>query len=168
MGVAAPRPLAELDDRSTFDCGRESINAWFRRRAWQNQLMNVSRTSVICDVSSGRIAGFVALSSGQIEREFLPKSYRRNKPDPVPVVLLGQLGVANEYQGQGYGHSLLRFAINIALESSRHFGSFGVITHPIDEAARRFYERAGFQDLPFDPRRAMIVRMVDLERTLAT
>jgi hypothetical protein len=28
---------------------------------------------------------------------------------------------------------------------------------------RAFYSRWGFQDLPFDPRRAMIVRMADLE-----
>jgi len=42
-------------------------------------------------------------------------------------------------------------------------GSFGVITHPIDDEVRAFYGKWGFQDLPFDPRRAMIVRMVDLE-----
>jgi hypothetical protein len=30
---------------------------------------------------------------------------------------------------------------------------------------RAFYGRWGFQDLSFDPHRAMIVRMVDLERS---
>jgi hypothetical protein len=30
---------------------------------------------------------------------------------------------------------------------------------------REFYRRCGFEDLPFDPRRAMIVRMIDLERS---
>jgi hypothetical protein len=29
---------------------------------------------------------------------------------------------------------------------------------------RGFYARWGFQDLPFDPRRAMLVRMIDLQR----
>jgi len=29
---------------------------------------------------------------------------------------------------------------------------------------RTFYAKWGFQDLPFDPHRAMAVRMVDLER----
>jgi hypothetical protein len=43
----------------------------------------------------------------------------------------------------------------------------GVITHPLDEALRGFYARWGFQDVPFDPRRAMIVRMVDLKRHFA-
>jgi hypothetical protein len=40
-----------------------------------------------------------------------------------------------------------------------------VITHPIDESVRAFYRRWGFQDLPFEPHRAMIVRMIDLERS---
>lgn len=32
-----------------------------------------------------------------------------------------------------------------------------------DEEVRAFYRRFGFVDLPGDPRRAMIVRMTDLE-----
>jgi len=64
----------------------------------------------------------------------------------------------------GPRRSLLLFALRTALRASREIGSFGVITHPIDDRARAFYRRWGFQDLPFDPRRAMIVRMVDLER----
>jgi hypothetical protein len=31
MAEVAPRPLAEDDGRNHFDCGRESLNAWFRR-----------------------------------------------------------------------------------------------------------------------------------------
>jgi hypothetical protein len=34
----------------------------------------------------------------------------------------------------------------------------GVITHPLDDGVRGFYARWGFQDLPFDPRRAMVAR----------
>jgi hypothetical protein len=37
------------------------------------------------------------------------------------------------------------------------------IAHPLEETARGFYARWEFVDLPFDPRRAMIVRMVDLQ-----
>jgi hypothetical protein len=55
--------------------------------------------------------------------------------------------------------------VTTALRASREIGSFGVITHPIDEQVRQFYQRWGFQDVPFDPRRSMIVRMVDLERS---
>jgi len=51
-----------------------------------------------------------------------------------------------------------------ALRASREIGGFAVITHPVDDEVRAFYRRWGFQDVPFDPRRAMIVRMIDLER----
>ena len=35
--VTPPRPITEDDDRNLFDCGRESLNSWFRRHAWANQ-----------------------------------------------------------------------------------------------------------------------------------
>jgi predicted N-acetyltransferase YhbS len=163
--VTSPRALTEDDERGDFDCGRESLNAWFRRHAWHNQAGNISRTSLICEAETNRIVGYVSLSSGQIEREFLAKADRRNRPDPIPVTLLGQLAVARAYQGQGYAHPLLRFALTAALRASREVGSFGVLTHPLDDTLRAFYGRWGFDDVPFDPRRAMIVRMVDLEKS---
>jgi GNAT superfamily N-acetyltransferase len=163
--VTPPRPLAEADDRDGFDCGRESMNQWFRRHAWANHAAGLSRANVICDVETNRIVGYVTLSAGQIERAALPKPLRRNKPDPVPATLLGQLAVHKDHQGKGYARSLLFFALRAALRASRDVASIGVFTHPLDEAARSFYARWGFMDLPFDPRRAMIVRMVDLERS---
>ena len=162
-GITPPRPLAENDDRAQFDCGRESLNNWFRRHAWNNHIAGVSRTNVICTPASAAIIGYVTLSAAQIERGFLPKPQQRNKPDPVPATLLGQLAVHKDHQGKGYARSLLLFALRTALRASRDIGSFGVITHPIDDQVRAFYAKWGFQDLPFDPRRAMIVRMVDLE-----
>jgi GNAT superfamily N-acetyltransferase len=163
--ITPPRPLLESDDRDRFDCGRESLNLWFRRHAWANHAAGISRTNVICDVTTGQIIGYVTLSSAQIERAFLPKQRQRNKPDPIPVTLLGQLAVHRDRQSRGHARSLLLFALRTALRASREIGSFGVITHPIDEQARAFYGRWGFRDLPFDPRRAMIVRMIDLERS---
>jgi GNAT superfamily N-acetyltransferase len=160
--ITPPRPLAETDDRARFDCGRESLNAWFRRHAWHNHVEGISRTNVICDADSADIIGYVTLSAGQIERGFLPKPQRRNKPDPVPATLLGQLAIHRDHQGKGYGRPLLKFALRTALRASRDIGSLGVITHPIDDEVRAFYAKCGFQDLPFDPRRAMIARMIDL------
>jgi GNAT superfamily N-acetyltransferase len=163
--VTPPRPLAADADRSQFDCGRESLNGWFQRHAWDNHASGISRTNVICDAVTGRIAGYVTLSAAQIERAFLAKKQQRNKPDPVPATLLGQLAIDQAYQGRGHARSLLLFALTTALRASREIGSFGVITHPIDDQVRRFYARWGFEDLPFDPKQAMIVRVIDLEKS---
>jgi GNAT superfamily N-acetyltransferase len=163
--VARPRPLSEDDERGHFDCGRDSLNDWFRRHAWHNHASGVSRTSVICDTDTKLIVGCVTLSAAQIEREFLARAHQRNKPDPVPPTLLGQLAIHKTHQRQGHARSLLLFALTAALRASREIGSFGVLTHPIDDQVREFYRRWGFEDVPFDPRRSMIVRMVDLEKS---
>lgn len=163
-GLTAPRPLAEEDDREAFDCGRESINQWFHRHAWRNQQSGVTRTNIVCDPTTGAIVGCVTLSAAQIERAFLPKPAQRNQPDSLPAVLLGQLAVDRRYQGQGYARSLMWFALTTAVRFSKDVGCFGVLTHPLDDELRAFYRRFGFDDLPFDPRRAMVVRIVDLER----
>ena len=168
MAVSPPRPLAESDNRDLFDCGRDSLNTWFRHHAWANQASGASRVNVITDAVSGRVVGYVTLSAAQIERAFLPKPQQRNRPDPLPVTLLGQLAVDKEFQGQGHAASLLLFALKTAMSAAKIIGSIGVITHPLDDSVRAFYARWGFQDLPFDPRRAMMVRMIDLERAFRT
>jgi GNAT superfamily N-acetyltransferase len=141
------------------------MNAWFARYAWSNHSSGASRVNVITDVGAGRVVGYVTLSAAQIERAFLPRTHLRNQPDPVPVTLLGQLAVDRAWQGQGCADSLVQFALRTALKAAESVGSFGVITHPIDDALRSFYARWNFSDLPFDPKRAMIVRMADIERT---
>jgi len=162
--LTPPRRLVENDDRAAFDCGRESLNQWLRRHAWHNQEANVSRTNVVCDRTNGAIAGYVALSAAQIERAWLPKPAQRNRPDPVPALLLGQLAIDVRYHGNGYARSLMFFALTTAVRFSEDIGCFGVLTHPLDDGVRAFYGHFGFEDLPFDPRRSMVVRIVDLER----
>ncbi|MDB5439218.1 MAG: N-acetyltransferase [Caulobacteraceae bacterium] len=164
-GLTPPRPLAEDDDRLGFDCGRDSLNQWFRRRAWHNQQAGVSRTSIVCEPRSGLIVGYVSLSAAQIERAHLPKADQRNRPDPLPAILLGQLAVDLRWQGRGYSRSLLVFALTTAVRLSRDIGCFGVLTHPLDETVEAFYRKFGFEALAFDAGRSMIVRIKDLEKS---
>ena len=163
-GITPPRPLAADDDRQAFDCGRESLNQWFRRNAWRNQQSGASRVSVVIDRATGDIAGFVSLSAARIERGSWPRSSQRNQPDPLPAVLLGQLAVDRRHQGRGIARSLIVFALATSLRMSKEIGCFCVLTHPLDDGVRDFYRAFGFEDLPFDPGRSMAVRIVDLER----
>ena len=161
--LSTPRPLVANDDRDAFDCGRDSLNHWFRQNAWRNQENGSSRTSVIRDAYTGAIVGYVALSASHIERAYLPKSAQRNRPDPLPVILLGQLAVDRAYQGRGCARSLMAFALQTAVRLSKEIGCIGVLTYPIDEGVRAFYSAFDFQDLPFDPMRRMLVRITDLK-----
>lgn len=161
-GLTQPRPLTADDQRDDFDCGRESLNQWFRRHAWRNQEAGVSRVTVVADPVTGQIVGYVSLSAAQIERAFLAKADQRNRPDPIPALLLGQLGVDRRHQGRGYARALMFFALTTAVRLSRDIGCFCVLTHPLDDGVRAFYHGFGFEDVPHDPSRSMAVRMVDL------
>ena len=162
-GLTPPRPLTADDDRSAFDCGRESMNLWFQRHAWRNQQARLTRTNVVCDPMSGRIVGYVAMCTAQIERGHLPKADQRNRPEAIPAMLLAQLAIDRLEQGKGYARSLMVFALKTAVHASREVGLCCVVTHPLDDGVRAFYARFGFEDLPFDPKRSMAVRIADLE-----
>ena len=167
MGINKPRPLALEDDRAVFDCGKDALNKWFHNRAWKNQVAGVSRTNVMCDSETGQIVAYVSLASSEIRRSLLTKKYQRNMPDPVPALLLGQLAVDKNYQGQGIAGDLLFFAFQTVLSIEKQIGCFGVITHPIDDNARSFYKRWGFEDNSFDPEGSMIIRIMDLLKSQA-
>lgn len=164
MGVTPPRPLLAEDDTTAFDCGRDALNHWFRRHAWRNQELGVSRTTVVCDSATGEVVGYVSLSTAQIERAWLPKAQQRNRPDPMPAILLAQLAVDLRWQGLGVARSLMFYALTTAVRMSRDVGCFCVLTHPLDEDVRALYARFGFEDLPFDSARSMAVRICDLVR----
>lgn len=161
--VNSIRPLAAEDDRDAFDCGRPSLNNWFQRNAWRNQVSGVSRTYVLPDPAQpNKIKGYVTLAAGEIRREFLPKGRQRNMPDPVPIVLLGQLAVDETCQGTGVSKVLLAAAFTFAVHVSKTIGSFALVTHPLDDNARAFYQRWGFEVLEANPQQAMFIRIRDL------
>jgi len=162
-----PRPLAAGDDTGVFDCGRDALNHWFRRHARRNQELGVTQTTVMCHAVGGAIAGYVGLSTAQIERAWLPKSQQRNRPDPLPAVLLGQWAVDLGWQGQDMARSLMFYALTTAVRLSTQVGCFCVITHPLDDDERALYKAFGFEDLPFDPARSMAVRIPDLVRSVS-
>lgn len=163
-GIGPPRPLAAEDDRVSFDCGHAAINHWFSHHALRNQQDDVSRTSILYDTDSQAIAGYVTLAATQIERGFLPKSDQRNRPDPVPALLLAQLAVDRRYQKRGYAQSLIFFAFHTAVQLADHMGCFWVLTHPIDDTVRSFYRSFDFKDLPYDPKGSMAVRIKTLRQ----
>lgn len=139
---------------------------WFKRHALSNHLAGASRVSIVTDRASGRISGYVALSAAQVERGFLAKPRQRNVPDPIPVTLLGQLAVDKSFHGQGYGSALLVFVLRTALRASELIGSMGVVAHPLDDGVRQLYGKWDFEELPFDPRRAMMIRMSVIRKSL--
>ncbi len=63
---------------------------------------------------------------------------------PVPIVLLGRLAVAEDWQWQGIARLLLAAAREIVAMSMRGAGGVGMAVDPTDELLVGFYAKYGF------------------------
>ena len=152
-------PLTAEHDVTSFSCGNSALDGWLRLRALRNQITGDSRSFV--QAENGRVIGFYALSTASAARVGLPGALRRNPPDPVPLLLLGQLAVGRDWQGRGLGAALLRDAGRRAAGALRHVGFRAMATHPIDDRAAAFYCRYGWAPIP-DSRPPLMVLPVQL------
>ena len=91
-------------DLVSFDCGVPELNSWLHNSALKNQRDNTSRTFVLLEGT--KVIAFYFLATASTERESLPNSKQRNSPRDVPLISLGRLAVAIEFQGLGLGAHL--------------------------------------------------------------
>lgn len=167
MSLRAPVPLAEQHRLASFDCGQPALNDWLRRRALQNQQSWASRTFVACEGEGEAVLAYYALASGAIAITEATGRLRRNMPDPIPVVLLARLAVDRRHQRQGIARALLRDAGLRVLHAADSIGIRGLLTHDVDDAARAFYLRLGFDASPRAPMILMIT-LADLQAVLGS
>ena len=83
-------------------------------------------------------------------------------PEPVPVILLGQLAVDRHYQGMGLGIDLLIDAGKRALVASEVIGARALIVQALDERAKTFYERSGFSQFSDSEPHMLLLRISEL------
>jgi GNAT superfamily N-acetyltransferase len=107
--IRAPEPLAAHHELDSFECGIAALDEWLKRRAWRNEAEGASRTFVLC--VGRRVIGYYSLAAGSVLHTIATGKARRNMPDPVPVVLLGRLAVAREWQRKGLAADLLSDAV---------------------------------------------------------
>ena len=148
INVTAPALLTERHILQSFDCGNDVLNEWLRRRAMKNQLLNASRTFVICLEGTLRVVGYYSIATGSVSHADLGRSLRQNMPDPIPVVLLGRLAVDVCTQGHRFGKWLLNDAVMRVANLADQVGIKAVMVHAIDEQAKAFYEYFGFVQSP--------------------
>jgi GNAT superfamily N-acetyltransferase len=139
---------------TSFASGVESLDTWLKRRAAKNQQSGASRTYVACE--GRRVVAYYSLASGAVTVEEAPGHFRRNMPDPVPVVLLGRLAVDLSWQGKGLGRALVRDAGYRVIRAADTIGIRGMLVHALSPEARAFYEQVGFSPSPLDPMTLMI------------
>ena len=124
MRLQAPQPLGEHHSTTGFDCGDDVLNLWLEQRALGNQRSGATRTFVVCN-TDGAVKAYVALASGAVAVAASPGRFRRNMPDPIPVVVLARLAVCSSIQGQGIARALLADAFERVLRASKQIGMLG-------------------------------------------
>ena len=160
MALLAPVLLHAQHQTDQFSCGVASLDAWLKRRALKNQIQGASRTYVACQ--GDRVLAYYAIASGAVTCNDATGRLRRNMPDPIPVVVLGRLGVDSSLHGQGLGRSLVRDAALRILQAADVIGIRGMTVQALSDDARVFYEHMGFEPSPLDPDLLMIT-LADLK-----
>jgi len=160
MELSAPVPLTAHHVTQGFCCGVESLDQWLMRRSLKNQLHGALRTYVVCDVS--RVVAYYALASGAVTTVQAVGRFRRNMPDPIPVVILGRLAVDKDFQGLGVARALVRDAGLRVMQAADAIGIRGMTVHALSDVAQLFYEKVGFEPSPLEPRLLMMT-LADLK-----
>lgn len=162
--LAAPEPLGPQHDISQFSSGVSGLDAWLYRVARLNEAKGGARTYVACD--GNRVAGFYSLAASAVERRRVSSRVGRSMPDPIPVILLGQLAVDENYRGCGLGSDLVVDAAKRAFSAAGIIGARAIVVQAIGDRAAAFYARFGFR--PFSDREPLmlLLRISELEALL--
>ena len=148
-----------------FDCGREDLNRYLVRYAWQNQQAGAAQTYV--GIVGKVIVGYHTLAVGHVTLEDAPQRLTKGlAKHPVPVMLLARLATDRRWQGQGVGKALLRDAMHRTLQAAEIAGIRALAVHAKDEDARRFYEHFDFIPSPTDPMH-LFVLLKDVRRIIS-
>ena len=145
-------PLASGHQRGEFSCGEASLDDFLRSRATQYEKRHLGRTYVAVLPDDMKVYGYYALASGAVPVPTLPAKVAKKLPKhPVPVALLGRLAVDRAAQGRKLGEYLLLDALRRCLNLSRTIGLFAVEVVALDEQAKAFYLKYGFEPLSDSP-----------------
>jgi GNAT superfamily N-acetyltransferase len=161
--ISAPQPLADGHQLVDFDSGEPWLDDWLKRRAAKNQANGSSRTYVVCEGQA--VIGYYCLAAGAIGRAEAPSAIKRNRPDPIPVLVLGRLAIHKDHHQKGIGTALLRDAILRAIQAAEIVGITALLVHAISEQAKRFYRSRGFIESPIKPM-TMCLMLATAEQSL--
>jgi GNAT superfamily N-acetyltransferase len=148
-------PLGEQHNRATFRCSDHQITNYFRRHAFANLQIRIANAWIIRDRHTDLIVGFYTLSTASADFGAIPEQFTANLPRyPVPVVLLGRMGVDRRYERQGFGTRLLIDALHRVYWQDV-MAVFGMVVGP-KAGVREFYTQFGFVPLTNDPQRLFL------------
>ena len=148
--------LSKHHHRDSFECGIASVDEWLKKRARQAQDKRLSITRVLC-TGEQSVIGYYTLAMGQVNFDELPPDIARKLPGTLlPILTLAWLGIDKHYQGKGLGERLLAQALRDCYQTGQMLPFIAVLLDCVTTAAKRFYQRYDFQELPGHPMTLML------------
>jgi GNAT superfamily N-acetyltransferase len=166
VSYRAPAPIDKSHVADGFDCGKEALNEWLQKHALAAHNASAARVFVTTQ-EDANIVGYYALAAGDVEPSDATDRLAKGQPvhRAIPVALLARLAVDRHHQGAGLGRSLLRDALQRAIEAADRIGLRAIVVHAKDDEARAWYEKHGFESSPTDPLH-LILLMKDVRATV--
>ena len=152
----------ELDG---FDCGKEDLNRFLKRHAWNSQQAHGAQTYVL--TKNLRVLGYYSLAAGSVAHDEATVRVKKGLPrSPIPVILLARLAVDLSIQGKGVGSALLKDALMRTAQAADTIGARALLVHAKDDEAKAFYQHFTFEPSPSDPYHLLLI-MKDMLRIVA-
>ncbi|MGF1482467.1 MAG: GNAT family N-acetyltransferase [Cyanophyceae cyanobacterium] len=134
-------------ERSSFCCGKESLDHYIRKQASQDLKRRVATVFVLVDTPDTNVLAYYTLSSYTVDISVLNYAFAKRLPryPLLPATLLGRLGIDSSQKGKQLGELMLVDALKRSLAVTTQVASLAVIAEAIDEEAVNFYQKYGFQ-----------------------
>jgi len=160
-------PLGKHHDGQRFHAGTRRSTVTSKQTARQASSRYEAATYVaIAPEDPNRIVGFFTLVGKELPAnklsEELIRALKLHPERSYPCVLLAQLGIAAAAQGQGLGGQLMGAVLQKSVDIARSQGAIALLTDPIDDNAKRFYqEKFGFTLVPSDKQLILPMRTIE-------
>lgn len=150
-------PLGDKHDRAAFSCGVEALDKYFQGDPIRQDMSRRLAAAFVMTNDGTTVAGFYTLSSLSIPSADLPEKLAKRLPSrlPIPVTLLGRMGVHVGWKGRGLGADLLMDALHRALQATQAVASWAVVVDA-KEGARDFYLKHEFIPMQASPDRLFL------------
>lgn len=144
----------------SFDCGKEDLNRFLKRQAWNSQQAHSAQTYVLA--KDLRVLGFYSLAAGSVTHDGATERVRKGLArHSIPVILLARLAIDASVHGKGLGSALLKDALLRSAKAADTIGARALLVHAKDDSAKAFYEHFTFEASPSDPYHLLLI-MKDL------
>jgi ribosomal protein S18 acetylase RimI-like enzyme len=158
-------PLAQ-HDRSSFRCGDDDLDRWFKTQAGQEGRRHVARVFVAVDDEG--IAGFYSLSMFSIRIEELPIVLAKKLPryGLIPAALIGRLARHERLRGKRIGEVLVADAVARVVAAESSVAAWAIVVDAKNDGVSKFYRALGFEPFPTQPLR-LFMTMADATAAVA-